>query len=106
MPAALVTRTLRHGLAWSSVSVSAGFAKAIARRSAKAPAKRAVAALSGVPVPPDGVRGKVLELGPVLAYDMPERAAFFKLKALTTIQGTVKNTVEAWGVAATWVKKF
>lgn len=62
--------------------------------------------LFGVPLPPDGRQAEVLELGPVLAYDIPERTAFLKVKALTTIPGTVKNTVEAWGIVGTWIKKF
>jgi hypothetical protein len=62
--------------------------------------------LFGVPVPPDGARVKVFELGPVIAYDIPERGTSFKVKALASIPGTVKNTVEAWGVVGGVIKKF
>ncbi|MEZ5873594.1 MAG: transporter, partial [Hyphomicrobiales bacterium] len=58
----------------------------------------------GVPIPPDGFRAQVLQVGPVLAIDIPEHGSFVKLKATTTV--FVRNTVEAWGVAGTWVKRF
>jgi hypothetical protein len=60
--------------------------------------------LEGVVIPPERRRGKVLELGPVLAYDMPEYAASVKVKALQTL--ITVNTVKSWGVALTAVKKL
>jgi hypothetical protein len=60
--------------------------------------------LEGVVIPPERRRGKVLELGGVLAYDMPEQQAAMKIKALQTI--ITENTVKSWGVALTVVKKL
>ena len=45
--------------------------------------------------PPDGRRADVLELGGVVAYDIPELGAFLKVKALTTI--IAANTVRSHG---------
>jgi hypothetical protein len=58
----------------------------------------------GVPIPPDGRRTKVLELGPVLNFDMPQSNSSVKTKALFTV--LAENTVRGWGVVLTWVKKF
>jgi hypothetical protein len=60
--------------------------------------------IDGVPIPGDGNRGEVFELGPVLAYDMPEQMASVKIKALKTI--ITQNAVPSWGVALTAVKKL
>jgi hypothetical protein len=46
----------------------------------------------------------VLNLGGVLAYDMPEDNTYLKVKGLTTV--IMRNTVESWGVAFGWAKKF
>jgi hypothetical protein len=59
--------------------------------------------LNGAPVKPDRA-GEVLNLGGVLAYDMPEDNAYLKVKGLTTV--IMRNTVESWGVAFGWAKKF
>jgi hypothetical protein len=58
----------------------------------------------GVRVPPDGRRAEVFELGPVLAYDLPEYGASVKIKALKSLYSI--NAVNAWGVAVGWIKKF
>jgi hypothetical protein len=58
----------------------------------------------GVRVPPDGRRVEVFELGPVLAYDLPEHGASVKIKALKSLYSI--NAVNAWGVAVGWIKKF
>ena len=60
--------------------------------------------LSGAPVPPDGRRAEVLNVGAVIAYDMPEYGSLLKVKALQTV--IVRNTPSAFGVAITWAKKF
>jgi hypothetical protein len=60
--------------------------------------------LFGVAIPPDGHRAEVLELGPVLNYDMPEYASSVKVKALATLFAA--NTVTSWGVVFGWIKKF
>ena len=60
--------------------------------------------LLGVPIPPDGRRLKNFQLGPILNYDMPERMASVKVKAITTL--VTENTVESWAVVAGWAKKF
>ena len=58
----------------------------------------------GVPIAPDGRRVEVLQLGPVLNYDMPEYSSSVKIKALSTL--IAANTVTSWGVVFGWVKKF
>lgn len=58
----------------------------------------------GVTIPPDGRRAEVLELGGVVAYDLPELGAFFKVKALTTI--IAANTVRSQGIDLVWVQKL
>lgn len=60
--------------------------------------------LFGVRVPPDGRRVKNFQLGPILNYDLPERMASVKVKAITTF--VTENTVESWAVVAGWAKKF
>jgi hypothetical protein len=60
--------------------------------------------LFGVPVPPDGRRAEVLNLGGVIAYDMPEHGASLKLKALTT--AFAENSVKSVGVAFGVIKKL
>lgn len=60
--------------------------------------------IRGVPIPPDGNRAAVFEIGPVLAYDMPERNMTMKIKSATSVYSI--NTVEAWGVVFTLFKKF
>jgi len=58
----------------------------------------------GVAIPPDGRRTEDLDLGGVVAYDLPEHAASVKVKALWSVINV--NTVKSWGVAAGWIKKF
>ena len=58
----------------------------------------------GVRLPPDGRRVEILDLGGVIAYDMPEYGASLKVKALTT--AITHNTVGSWGVSMGWIKKF
>jgi hypothetical protein len=58
----------------------------------------------GVPLPPDGRRGALLQLGGVAAYDLPEHGASLKLKATTTL--LAENTVRSWAVVFGWLKKF
>ena len=58
----------------------------------------------GIPLLPDGRRTRVLDLGGVLAYDLPEYASSMKIKWLRTVIS--ENNVNAWGVAAAWIRKF
>jgi hypothetical protein len=58
----------------------------------------------GTPVPPDGQRVKLLNLGGVLAYDMPEFGAFIKIKMLQTV--FVENSAHSRGIVLTFVKKL
>ncbi len=60
--------------------------------------------LFGIPIPPDGRRVEILELGPVVNYDMPEYSSSVKVKALGTL--IAANTVTSWGVVFGWIKKF
>jgi hypothetical protein len=60
--------------------------------------------LFGLPVPPDGRRTKVFDVGPILNYDMPAHNSSVKVKAVATV--LTENTVGAWGVAFGWIKKF
>jgi hypothetical protein len=60
--------------------------------------------LFGIPIPPDGRRGEVLELGGVVAYDMPEYGASAKVKVLAT--AITANTVKSYGVVFGFIKKF
>ena len=39
----------------------------------------------GVPVPPNGNRGEILQLGGIVAYDLPELNTSMKLKAFTSV---------------------
>ena len=58
----------------------------------------------GKSIPPDGRRAAVLEIGPVIAYDMPEHEMSVKIKTVSSVYSI--NTVEAWGVVLTLFKKF
>jgi hypothetical protein len=58
----------------------------------------------GLAVPPDGRRARVLSLGGVAAYDIPEYAAFLKIKAVASEIN--ENLVKSWGVAITFAKKM
>jgi len=60
--------------------------------------------LNGVPVAPDGVRAKVLQLGGVLVYDMPEHATSIKVKAVQTVRAA--NTVHTHAVVVGFFKKL
>jgi hypothetical protein len=50
--------------------------------------------LFGVRIPPDGRRAEVLNLGGVVAYDLPEYNASIKIKTLSTV--SAKNAPHAW----------
>jgi hypothetical protein len=58
----------------------------------------------GVTIPPDGRRAEVLDLGAVVAYDIPELGAFLKVKGLTTV--IAANTVRSQGISFAWVQKI
>ena len=58
----------------------------------------------GIPVPPDGQRVKILNLGGVLAYDMPEFGALIKIKTLQSV--FVENSAHTRGIVLTFVKKL
>lgn len=60
--------------------------------------------LSGIPIPPDGLKAEILQLGGVVSYDMPEHASSLKIKANTSV--FAENTVTFWGVTFGWMKKF
>lgn len=60
--------------------------------------------LLGVPVPPDGRRAEMLNLGGVINYDMPEHGGAMKLKVLTSVIS--ENAVRSFGVALTLAKKL
>jgi hypothetical protein len=60
--------------------------------------------LLGVPVPPDGRRAEVLNLGGVLNVDMPELGSSVKVKVLST--ALAANAVRSSGVAISLIKKF
>lgn len=60
--------------------------------------------ISGVSFPPDGRRARTLQIGGVVAYDMPEHGASLKLKTMAS--PFAENTVTAWNVVLGWVKKF
>lgn len=58
----------------------------------------------GTRIPPDGRRANILQLGGVVAYDMPEHGASLKVKALKTVIND--NAVESWGISVALVKKL
>jgi hypothetical protein len=58
----------------------------------------------GVPIPPDGRRAEVINLGGVINYDLPEYNASMKLKTLSTVHA--ENSVWSHGVVFGWIKKF
>jgi hypothetical protein len=60
--------------------------------------------LFGVRIPPDGRRGEVLQLGGIVAYEMPAQAALMRLKAEDSVFAT--NTTKFWNVVYSFVKKF
>lgn len=60
--------------------------------------------LNGLAIPPDGRRTRLLELGPVAAYDLPELGASIKLKALNTV--ITDNAVASWGISFAFVAKL
>lgn len=60
--------------------------------------------IAGQAVASDGRRGKLLQAGGIVNYDMPEYGASVKLKANTSV--LAENTVEFWSLALSWVKKF
>ena len=60
--------------------------------------------IAGTVIPPDGRRGQALQLGGVIAYDMPEHATSMKLKAIAS--PFAENTVTSWNVVFGWIKKY
>lgn len=60
--------------------------------------------IAGIIAPPDGRRAQALQLGGVIAYDMPEHATSMKLKAIAS--PFAENTVTSWNVVFGWIKKY
>lgn len=60
--------------------------------------------IRNVSIPPDGARARVLYVGPIVAYDMPESQSALKLKAI--VSPFAENTVTSWAVALAWIKKY
>jgi hypothetical protein len=60
--------------------------------------------LFGSPVPPDGRRVEILQMGGVLNVDIPEVSTTMRIKALSTVFAA--NTVYSWGVVLGLVKKL
>jgi hypothetical protein len=60
--------------------------------------------LFGVTVPPDGRRAEVLNIGGVLAVDMPELESALKVKVLST--ALAANSVRSTGVAISLIRKL
>jgi len=60
--------------------------------------------INGVPVAPDGIRAKILSLGGVLVYDMPEHGTSIKVKALQTVRAT--SNVYTHAVVVGFFKKL
>jgi hypothetical protein len=58
----------------------------------------------GVRVPPDGRQADILQLGGLVAYDMPECDSSVKIKALSSV--FADNRPSLWEVALGWIKKF
>jgi hypothetical protein len=59
---------------------------------------------SGARIAPDGRRAEIMELGGVVAYDMPEYGASVKIKGLHTV--ITANTVGSYGVVVGLIKKL
>jgi hypothetical protein len=60
--------------------------------------------IAGAIAPPDGRRAQALQLGGVIAYDMPEHAISMKLKAIAA--PFAENTVTSWNIVFGWLKKY
>lgn len=60
--------------------------------------------LSGVRIPPDGRQAALLQLGGVVAYDMPEYGATMKVKANSSV--LAENIPSFWAVVFGWIKKY
>ena len=60
--------------------------------------------IADISIPPDGRRGRALQIGGVVAYDMPEHASSVKLKAIAS--PFAENTVTSWSVVLGWIKKL
>jgi hypothetical protein len=60
--------------------------------------------LFGVPIPPDGRRAELLNLGGIVNFDMPEFGASVKIKTLSTV--IAANTVRSSGIVIGWNKKL
>jgi hypothetical protein len=60
--------------------------------------------LFGIEIQPDGRRIKLLELGPIINFDMPRYNSSVRAKAFFT--GIAENTVRSWSIVFGWIKKF
>jgi hypothetical protein len=60
--------------------------------------------LFGAPIPPDGRRAAILQLGGIASYDMPEHASSINLKSFSSV--FAENTDTFWGVVFGWIRKF
>jgi hypothetical protein len=60
--------------------------------------------IAGITAPPDGRRGSALEVGGIVAFDMPEYASSVKLKAIAA--PFAANTVTGWNVVLGWIVKY
>ncbi|HYD15492.1 MAG TPA: transporter [Hyphomicrobium sp.] len=60
--------------------------------------------INGVRIPPDGRQGMAIQVGGVVAYDMPEYASSVKLKVLASPYA--ENTVTSWSAVLGWIKKY
>lgn len=58
----------------------------------------------GIIVPPDGRRTELLQLGGLVAYDMPEYAVSMKVKALTVIHA--ENAAKSTTIVFGFIKKM
>ena len=60
--------------------------------------------IAGVSIPPDGRRGLALQIGGIVAYDMPEYGSSVKFKAIAAPYA--ENTVTSWTAVLGWIKKY
>jgi hypothetical protein len=58
----------------------------------------------GFALPPDGRRARVLDLGGVVAFDLPEHATSVKVKALTSVIND--NAVKSSGISVSFITKL
>jgi hypothetical protein len=60
--------------------------------------------LFGMSLPPDGRRAQLLNIGAVIAYDLPAYGMLAKVKALTSAH--TANISSSPGIALTLIKKL